>query len=259
MRVLLIGANGNLGLRVLPALLSHGHIVIAFVRTPDKLQSLVTSDLFDRIAVFEGDALDTGSVESALRTYDIEAVVQTSGNRESPWKEQTMSRLATSISTASINVGKERGRPLRAWFIGGLGSLAYPGTRYRIDDYLPAWMSEHMRGTEAVVKALPTTALAWSMLCVAIMKPESDVVDVLPAPRVHQLSVKTGSPPDWKDSWVRQVPLVGLYLNLYPTVSSYTAKYEEVGGLLAASVGEAGDGYIGQLVGYKATDKAKSA
>ena len=51
--MLLIGANGNLGLRVLPALLSHGHTVIAFVRAPDKLQSLLTPALFDRITVFK--------------------------------------------------------------------------------------------------------------------------------------------------------------------------------------------------------------
>ena len=148
---------------------------------------------------------------------------------------------------------------MRAWFIGGLGSLTYPGTTHRIDDYLPAWMSEHMRGTEAVVKAIPTSTLAWSMLCVAFMKPESDTIDVLPAAREHQLSIGVRSPPDWKDSWVRQLPLIGLYLNLYPAISSYTAKYEDVGDLLAATVGPLGDKYIGQLVAYKASDRVKAA
>ncbi|KAK4542053.1 hypothetical protein LTR36_007084 [Oleoguttula mirabilis] len=253
MRVLLLGATGNLGSRLIPALLAHRHTVIAFVRSREKLRTLISGALLDNIVVVEGDALDSAAVEDALRTHECDAIVNAAGTRIKDG-EQILGRIATSISSAAVRVGKQRGgKPLRAWFIGGMGSLEYPGTGgWHIQDYLPARMTDHHRETEAVMKAIPTTDLRWTLLCVAMMAPDSKDIKLWEEPRGHTLSVAARSPPDWQDSWVRSVPLIGIYLNLVPVIRSYTTKLEDVADLIAGSLAEdARDAQVGELIGMK--------
>jgi putative NADH-flavin reductase len=251
MRVLLLGATGNLGTRLLPALLAHGHTVVAFVRSKDKLRSLITPKLYDTITVITGDALDTDAVEAALLEHNCGALVQTSGNSK---PTDLLGRLATSISSAAIRVGKQRrGPPLRAWFIGGLGSLTYPGTGgYQLQDYLPRLASAHHRPTEEVLKAIPTSDLDWSLLCVAIMTPTSDLVDVLEQPRGNGLVVSKGELAAYQPHWVTRVPVVGKYLDVFAQIFAYTTKLEDVADLIANDLAQKGRSeYVGELVGMK--------
>ena len=136
MYILLLGGTGNLGRRLIPALVAHGHQVTAYVRSVEKLQSLISPDLFARISTYKGDALDSAAVEDALRKHKCDGVMNTSGNRV--WTgPQVLGNIAASVSSAAIRVGRERGRTLRAWFIGGLGGLEYPGTGgYKVRDYV---------------------------------------------------------------------------------------------------------------------------
>ena len=80
MRVLLLGGTGNLGSRLIPALVAHGHHVTAYVRTIDKLRAKISPELFDLIETYQGDALDTAAVQDALQKHDCDAVVNTAGN-----------------------------------------------------------------------------------------------------------------------------------------------------------------------------------
>ena len=263
MRILLLGATGNLGLRLIPALLAHGHSVTAFVRSAHKLRSLITDDLQSRITIYEGDALDSTVVENALRHGYCEGVMNTAGNRIAGGAEkQILGKIATAVSSAAVRVGKERGTPLRAWFIGGLGSLEYPGTGgWQIQDYMPVWTMIHLRQVEEVMKAVPTTELEWSLLCVAFMKPASSetAIDVLPSPNGHNLAVKVGSSPRWQDSWIRYVPFVGVYLNLIPAIRAHTTMLEDVADLIAEGFDKwRGSEFVGQVVGMKQVGKAKS-
>lgn len=134
MRVLLLGATGNLGHHVVPALLKHHHIVTVFIRSLPKLQSLIPANIISQLTVVIGDAFDTAAIEAALLVNDCDALVSTAGNQTWPWKEQVLPRIARSVVTAGIAAGKVRGKPLRAWLIGGMNSLPYPETDYLIED-----------------------------------------------------------------------------------------------------------------------------
>ncbi|EME38325.1 hypothetical protein DOTSEDRAFT_48581 [Dothistroma septosporum NZE10] len=259
MIVLLLGATGNLGSRLVPALLAHGHSVVAYVRSPVKLRSLLPQPILDCIATEQGDAFDTASVANALRRRDCEALVNTAGTRESPWKEQTLGKLVASVITASITVGQERRKPLRSWIVGGMGSLDYPGTDHKIQDYMPAWMTEHHLGTEAVIRGVSVSDVEWSLLCVAMLYPRSDCIELHSRPQKRNLLVATSTPPAWEDHWIRSVPLVGPYLNLVPVIRSYACFLEDVAELLAEDLANDGSPYIGHLVGFKATIHTKSA
>jgi putative NADH-flavin reductase len=260
MRILLLGATGNLGLRLIPALLVHGHEVVAYVRSASKLHSLTTPGLFDAIKIYEGDALDSVAVEAALHQHACDAIMNTAGNRIMDGGEQVLYKIATAVSSAAVRVGESRGKPLRAWFIGGLGSLEYPGTGGRkVQDYMPLWMTEHHQGTEKVLARVDTGQLKWSLLCVALMKPRFETVDLLAEPQRHGHAVGVGIPPEWRDSWVRWLPFVGVYLNLVPVILSYNTMLEDVADLLAEDFdkGEKSE-FVGRLVGFKDVGKAKS-
>ena len=71
----------------------------------------------------------------------------------------------------------------------------------------------------------------------------------LDSPRKHTLSVTTKAPPLWQDFWVRNVPFVGVYLNLALAVWTYATKYEDVADLIAEETNASR--FVGDLVGYK--------
>ena len=165
------------------------------------------------------------------------------------------------MSSAAIRVGEDRGKPLRAWFIGGFGSLEYPGTGgWQIQDYLPAWTMAHHLGTEKVMRSINRRDLELSLLCVAFMKPKSETIDLLAEPQHHGLSVGVDKPPAWQDSWIRWLPFVGVHLNVVPVLFSYTTMLEDAADLLAEDFDKGNKSeLIGQLVGMKDIGKSKSA
>ena len=134
MRVILFGGTGNLGSRAIPALLAHKHTVIVYVRSPSKLQSLVSATLISQVIVVQGDATVVEDVKKAIIDYNCDAIVDVAGNQVLPWHEFQLPKIAKAVSDAAVAVEQERGKPLRAWFIGGLGLLKYPGTEYLIQD-----------------------------------------------------------------------------------------------------------------------------
>jgi putative NADH-flavin reductase len=135
MRVLLLGATGNLGSRCLLALIAHKHVVTVFVRNIGKLQAMMSPALLAQVnAIVEGDATDSAALKKALLDHDIEGIVDVAGNQVPPWKEYLLPKIASAVRDAAVAVGKQRGKPLRAWITAALGILEYPGTSYLIQD-----------------------------------------------------------------------------------------------------------------------------
>ncbi|WP_026839610.1 SDR family oxidoreductase [Gillisia sp. JM1] len=69
MRILLTGANGYIGLRLLPQLLELGHEVVCAVR--DKKRFSQNKDLLDKIEVVEIDFLQPAKIPEAIKNIDI--------------------------------------------------------------------------------------------------------------------------------------------------------------------------------------------
>ncbi|KAK0103624.1 hypothetical protein ONS95_005636 [Cadophora gregata] len=157
MRVLLLGGTGRLGLRCTPALIAHGHILTVYVRNPSKLRSLISIELLDRInAIVEGDATDVAALKKAIIDHKIEGIVDVAGNQVLPWHEYTLSKIAKAIADAAVEVGKERGRPLRIWVTSALGIMKIPGKDCLLEDYVPKLAIAQHDATHDVIEAIPT-------------------------------------------------------------------------------------------------------
>jgi uncharacterized protein YbjT (DUF2867 family) len=127
MKVLIIGATGNLGIRLVAALLTHGHSVVAFVRSSNKLESLLPTPVYSQITVVQGDATDPLAIKKAILDASCDAVVNTAGLAAlPPWGKSELPAIFRAVVDAVQEAGLERPKPLRTWFLAGLGVLHYP-------------------------------------------------------------------------------------------------------------------------------------
>lgn len=134
MRVPLLGATGNLGLRLISAWLSHNHILVVYVRSAQKLLSLVPPQLISQLTITVGDATDVAGIKCALLAHNCNALVNVAGNQIVPWREPLLLKIAKSVADAAVAVELETWKSLRAWLIGGINSLQYPGTAFLVQD-----------------------------------------------------------------------------------------------------------------------------
>jgi len=132
MRVLLLGVTGNVGSRMLPALLAHKHQVVGYVRTPAKISSEVKSKL-DSIVV--GSASNSAAIKAAIISHNCDAVVNAAGVAAmTGWTSQgEFPAIFAAVVQAALEVGQERGGlPIRCWFMSGFTILDSPRKPYLI-------------------------------------------------------------------------------------------------------------------------------
>ncbi|KAJ5629712.1 hypothetical protein N7528_003369 [Penicillium herquei] len=132
MRVLVLGGTGKLGSRLLSALIAREHQVFAFVRTPSKLAPGIQDKLS---GVERGDAKNSSEIEAAIVRNKCDAVVNAAGYAAmAPWGKSDLPAIVDAVTTAALQVGRNRGSPLRVWFLGGQGLLDIPTRKYMIVD-----------------------------------------------------------------------------------------------------------------------------
>jgi putative NADH-flavin reductase len=136
MKVLLLGATGNLGVRCIQALLAHKHDVTLYVRNPAKLRMMVSPAVTSHVTIVVGDALDSAEIKKAILDHDIAGIVNVAGNQVAPWKEPILPKIARAVTEAAVAVGRERKIPLRAWLVTGVNVLRYPGTTELLNDHM---------------------------------------------------------------------------------------------------------------------------
>lgn len=116
MKLLVLGATGEIGEAVLKAAASAGHDVTAFVRSPDKL-----GDIRSQIQVIQGDLTDAAAIASVMSGSD--AVISAIGS--SPDKAQ-LDAPATAVRHVLAAMGEAGVRR----FVGlAGGAVKVPGER----------------------------------------------------------------------------------------------------------------------------------
>ncbi|KAF2093395.1 NAD(P)-binding protein [Rhizodiscina lignyota] len=248
MKVLLLGATGNLGSRLIPALLTHGHSVVAFVRSSNKLESLLPTSVYQQITVVQGDATDPTSVKMAILYAECDAVVSSAGVAAmAPWGKSQLPTIFRAVLNGVREAGTDRKKPLRIWFLGGLGVLYYPGTESMLSNYIPIFL-EHRQNIR-LLKSLPSNTVDWSMLCPSTMTPESSDLSVPTKASQGKLIATAGTPPLWQDSWLKFVPLIGKILVAAMNASRYETTLEQSAEFIASDLESYESRWIGMRVG----------
>jgi len=257
MKVLLLGVTGNVGSRMLPALLAHKHQVVAYVRNPAKISAEAKSKL-DSIVV--GSASDSASVKAAILSHNCDAVVNAAGLAAmTGWTSQGEFRaIFAAVVQAAVEAGRERGTaPVRCWLMSGFGVLDSPKKPYILLDYLPLFPSH--RQNYQLIKSHPSDVLAWSLFCATEMPPKYDTPQFPPPADVaaSNLVAKADAPPAWVGRY-RRVPLIGNYLNIMAQAQSYFAVQENCVDFIAADLDKGLESeWIGKRVGVKEKSKVK--
>ncbi|KAF2718714.1 NAD(P)-binding protein [Polychaeton citri CBS 116435] len=254
MIVLLLGATGNLGSRLIPALLTHGHSVVAFVRSSSKLESLLPPSVYQQITVIEGDAKDAASVKKAILNSKCDAVVSTAGVAAmAPWGRSDLPAIFKAVLDGVQEAGADRERPLRTWFLAGMGILYYPGTESMISNHVPIFL-EHRQNLH-LLKSLPPGTVDWSMLCPMTMIPESSDLSVPTKTSQGRLIANATTPPSWQDSWVSSIPLIGKTIAIAMNASRYETTLEDNAELIASDLESHDSPWIGKTVGIITASK----
>lgn len=123
MKVLLLGVTGNVGSRMLPALLAHKHQVVGYVRSPAKIAPEAKSKL-DSIVV--GSASDSAAIKAAILSHNCDAVVNAAGLASmTGWSSQgEFPAIFAAVVQAILDAGRERGgAPIRCWLMSGFGIM----------------------------------------------------------------------------------------------------------------------------------------
>lgn len=133
MRVLVTGATGFVGGRLVPVLLDRGHDVRALVRDPDRY------DPPDGVDVFTGDLLEPGSLDGALAGVDAAYYLVHSMGASGDFADRDR-RAARNFARAASDAAVER-----VVYLGGLGED---------DDGEGEELSAHLRSRREVERVL---------------------------------------------------------------------------------------------------------
>jgi putative NADH-flavin reductase len=153
MNVILYGATGKAGARILKELLSRRHQVTAIVRDPAKLPSQ------PGLAVRPGDLSDAAKIAEAVR--GTEAVISAYGpGVNSPGDlVPATERLVAGLKQAGVQ---------RLLMVGGAGSLEVaPGVQLIDSGYLPEEWKPIALAHRDALEILKASDLDWTSLCPA--------------------------------------------------------------------------------------------
>ncbi|MFP3392335.1 NAD(P)-dependent oxidoreductase [Brevibacillus sp. SIMBA_040] len=181
MKIIVFGATGNTGRRVLAQGVNRGHEMTAFVRNPEKLYEQQGEQITGQVKVISKDIMDPESVYEALSQQD--AAIIAAGHAA---QGEEFVRIVDNIVSQCENITRFSGR---VWLMGGAGLLDIPYTDL-IGNNLPGFPPMYQTHNRNLDR-LRQTKLDWSVMCPGTMVKSADLpssvrlhvsTDILPVP-----------------------------------------------------------------------------
>lgn len=256
MKVLLLGVTGNVGGRMLPALIKHGHTVVAYVRSTNNITPAMRAVLDD---VVVGSATDTLALKNAILTCNCDAVFHAAGSAQMFGRSKTgeYNTIFAIVVAAIVEARRERhGAAIRTWLMSGFPMMDCLSPPYLIGDYLPLF-PEHRKNL-ALIRTQEEADIAWSLFCASGMTfKHKDAL--IPAPddcSADNVIAKADSPPEWKNN-LKWIPLIGTFLNILLQAGDYATSVEDPMHFIAADFKKGlKSEFVGKRVAFKSRKKA---
>ncbi|WP_194542940.1 NAD(P)-dependent oxidoreductase [Paenibacillus sp. JZ16] len=181
MRIIVFGATGNTGKRVLAQGIKMGHGMTAFVRNSEKLYDQLGEHSAKHVKVIVDDIMNPVSVRQALVNQDAAMIAAGHAGQG----EEFVRIVDNIISQCQL----EPSFSGRVWVMGGAGLLDIPYTEL-IGNNLPGFPPEY-KNHNRNFERLQRTGLDWSMMCPGTMMDSSEhpepvhlhvTTDTLPVP-----------------------------------------------------------------------------
>jgi len=130
--VLVLGATGQLGSRLISALVAKNSKITTIVRNPAKLDYLVPNHLLSKITAIKGDANDSALIARVLCDQKIGLLINTAGHAPIlPTRHNYLRDIVQASIDAVRLAANESKQRTRVWFIGGMLLLDLPETTPR--------------------------------------------------------------------------------------------------------------------------------
>lgn len=147
LNILLVGASGMIGSRVLAEAASRGHCVVAAARHPGKIATGIN------IFPLKLDATNRDELTDAARNVDVLV------SATSPRSGDDATKEALTVAEAMVAAAKSTGK--RLMVVGGAGSLVLPDGRLLLET-LPAGYGREAHAMKAVLDLLKTSDIDWT-------------------------------------------------------------------------------------------------
>ncbi|KZP00437.1 NAD(P)-binding protein [Calocera viscosa TUFC12733] len=216
MKVLVVGAAGKLGRRIVYHLLSSGHEVTAFVRSASRLLAVLPASCASNplLTITEGDALSVPSLSAALRSSEATVVINCAGVPGFfPWQHTTFPAIGKAVADACLEALPKGGR---VWMLAGMFVCDRPGGGLLMDSTYVYTESrvllDYLRTKGA--------SLDWAILCPGLMQ----TGEPKPVEEGYDL------PPRWPvPAWLCHIPVVGFFaVSLGAMFGGYTLSFDSV-------------------------------
>jgi uncharacterized protein len=153
LHILLVGASGMIGSRVLSEATSRGHCVIAASRNPEKIKA------GPNVKAVKLDATDQSALTAEAKKADVIVSATSPRGGGDPVKE------AKAVGDAEIAAAKAAGK--RLMVVGGAGSLNTPDGK-RVVDMLPPQYQGEARAMRGVLDSLKASDIDWTFFSPAM-------------------------------------------------------------------------------------------
>jgi putative NADH-flavin reductase len=154
LNILLVGASGMIGSRVLAEATSRGHHVTAITRHPDKIAT------GPNVRAIGLDATDTKALAAEARHADVIVTATSPRGGGDPAAE------ARAVGDSAIAAARQAGR--RLFVVGGAGSLNLPDGRLLADTLPDAYRREAL-AMRSVLDSLKASDIDWTFFSPAAM------------------------------------------------------------------------------------------